>query len=111
MPSATEFSTTPDANSTIGGLSVAENATNPGSLNNVARYLAAVIRDTFDRIPAAGGFVPTTGGSYTGDILRATRGAYLHHAGAAQTDGRVIFLPEGSARPAGSEGLLVFYYV
>lgn len=111
MPSATEFSTTPVANATIGGLSVADNSTNTASINDMLRYMAAVIRDTYDKIPATGGYVPTTGGSYTGDILRATRGAYLHHAGAAQTDGRVIFLPEGSARPAGSEGLLVFYYV
>lgn len=110
MPVATEFSTSPNVNVTIGGIDVGEGCS-PGGINGAIRYVAAVMRDTYDRIPAAGGFVPTTGGSYTGDILRATRGAYLHHAGAAQTDGRVIFLPEGSARPVGSEGLLVFYYV
>lgn len=110
MPVATEFSTTPSVNVTIGGINVGEGCS-PSGLNDATRYIAAVIRDTYDRIPATGAYVPTTGGSYTGDILRSTRGAYLHHAGAAQTDGRVIFLPEGSARPAGSEGLLVFYYV
>lgn len=110
MPSATEFSTTPSVNVTIGGINVGEGCS-PTGINDSIRYIAAVIRDTYDRIPATGSYVPTTGGSYTGDILRSTRGAYLHHAGAAQTDGRVIFLPEGSARPAGSEGLLVFYYV
>jgi len=110
MPSATEFSTTPSVNVTIGGINVGEGCS-PTGINDAIRYIAAVSRDTYDRIPASGGFVPTTGGSFTGDIFRATRGAYLHHAGAAQTDGRVIFLPEGSARPAGSEGLLVFYYV
>ena len=109
MPSATEFSTTPSVNVTIGGINVGEGCP-PTGINDSIRYMAAVIRDTYDRIPATGAYVPTTGGSFTGDILRATRGAYLHHAGAAQTDGRVIFLPEGSARPAGSEGLLVFYY-
>lgn len=111
MPVATEFSTTPSANSTIGGFSVADGSTNTGSINDMLRYMAAVMRDSYDRIPGAGSFLPSTGGTVSGDILRATRGAYLHHAGAAQTDGRVIFLPEGSARPAGSEGLLVFYYV
>lgn len=109
MPSATEFSTSPAVNVTIGGVDVGEGCS-PAGLNNAIRYVAAVIRDTYDRIPATGGYVPTTGGTYTGDIFRSTRGAYLHHAGASQTDGRVIFLPEGSARPAGSEGLVVFYY-
>ena len=109
MPSATEFSTTPSANTTIGGANVAEGCA-PSGLNEAVRYLAAVARDSYDRVPASGGFVPTTGGSYTGDILRSTRGAYLHHAGSGQTDGRVMFLPEGSARPAASEGLVVFYY-
>jgi len=109
MPSASEFSLTPDANVTIGGVNVAEGCS-PGGLNNVERYLAAAMRDTYDKIPAAGTFVPASGGSYTGDIFRATRGAYLHHAGSAQTDGRVMFLPEGSARPTGAEGMVVFYY-
>jgi len=109
MPSATEFSTTPSVNVTIGGINVGEGCS-PEGINNAIRYVAAVIRDTYDRIPATGAFVPTTGGSYTGDILRSTRGAYLHHAGSAQTDGRVMFLPEGSIRPTGSEGLVVFYY-
>lgn len=109
MPVATEFSTTPSENVTIGGTNVAEGCS-PAGINESIRYVAAVMRDTYNRIPATGAFVPTAGGSFTGDILRATRGAYLHHAGASQTDGRVIFLPEGSARPTGSEGLLVFYY-
>lgn len=109
MPSASEFSLTPSANVTIGGTNVAEGCS-PGGLNEAIRYVAAVMRDAYDRIPADGKFVPTTGGSYTGDILRATRGAYLHHAGSAQTDGRVMFLPEGSARPTGAEGMVVFYY-
>lgn len=109
MPSASEFSTTPDANSTIGGMDVSEGCS-PANINGALRYVAAVSRDTLDKIPTVGGFVPTTGGTYTGDILRQGRGAYLHHAGSAQTDGRVMFLPEGSIRPAGSEGLVVFYY-
>lgn len=109
MPSAAEFSTTPSVNVTIGGINVGEDCS-PGGINDAIRYIAAVMRDTFDRIPATGAYVPTTGGTYTGDILRQGRGAFLHHAGSAQIDGRVMFLPEGSARPAGAEGLVVFYY-
>lgn len=109
MPSASEFSTTPGANTTIGGVNVAEDCS-PAGINDAIRYIAAVVRDTADKIPSAGTAMPISGGTFTGDIQRQTRGAYLHHAGAAQTDGRVMFLPEGSARPAGSEGLVVFYY-
>ena len=109
MPSASEFSLTPGANVTIGGVNVAEQC-DPGNLNNAIRYLASVARDTFDRVGGTGTYLLSTGGTLTGDIFRATRGAYLHHAGSAQTDGRVMFLPEGSARPTGAEGMVVFYY-
>jgi hypothetical protein len=110
MPSASEFSTTPSVNVTIGGIDVSEGCS-PAGINGAIRYCAAVMRDTYDRLAGTGAFVPTSGGSFTGDIFRSTRGAYIHHAGAGQTDGRVMYLPEGSARPAGSEGLHVNYYV
>jgi hypothetical protein len=109
MPSASEFSLTPSANVTIGGTNVAEDCS-PGGINDALRYVAAVCRDTFDKIGGVGTYLLSSGGTLTGDIFRSTRGAYLHHAGSAQTDGRVMFLPEGSARPAGSEGMVVFYY-
>jgi len=109
MPSASEFSLTPSANTTIGGTNVAEGCS-PGGINEAIRYMAATMRDTYDRLNITGSYVPTSGGTFTGDIFRSTRGAYLHHAGSGQTDGRVMFQTEGSARPAGSEGLIVFYY-
>jgi len=109
MPSASEFSLTPSANVTIGGTNVAEGCS-PGGLNEAIRYVASVCRDTFDRVGSTGTYLLSTGGTLTGDIFRSTRGAYLHHAGSAQTDGRVMFLPEGSARPTGAEGMVVFYY-
>lgn len=109
MPSASEFSTVPGANTTIGGVNVAEDCS-PAGINDAIRYLAATGRDTFDRLPNSGTSMPISGGVFTGDISRQGRGPYLHHGSAAQTDGRVLFLPEGSARPAGSEGLVVFYF-
>ena len=109
MPSAAEFSTTPDANTTIGGTNVAEGCS-PGGINNVIRYLAAVARDTLDKIPAVGSFMPLSGGSFTGNVTRQGRGAFLHHANAAQTDGQIFFLPDGTARPTAAEGMVVFYY-
>jgi hypothetical protein len=109
MPSASEFSTDPNANTTIGGANVAEDCP-PGGLNNAIRYIAAVVRDTYNNIPVLSNLMPISGGTFTGDIARSGRGAYLHHGSAGSTDGRVIFLPEGSARPAGAEGMIVFYY-
>lgn len=109
MPSASEFSTTPAGNGTIGGTNVGEGCP-PGGLNDALRYMAAAARDSYDRIPAPGAFMPTAGGAFTGDIMRQSRGAYLHHANAAQTSGRVYFLPEGTALPALSEGDVVFFY-
>lgn len=109
MPSAAEFSATPDANTTIGGTNIAEGCS-PGGVNNVIRYLAAAMRDLFDRIPAAGAYVPSSGGSFTGPVTRQGRGAFLHHANSAQTEGAISFLPDGSPRPAAAEGVVVFYY-
>lgn len=109
MPSASEFSTTPASNTTIGGVNVAENCS-PDGINNAIRYLAAAARDSYDRIPDPANFMPKSGGAFNGDILRQSRGAYLHHANGAQGNGQVYFLPEGSARPAAAEGVVVFFY-
>lgn len=109
MPSASEFSTNPDSNVTIGGINVGEGCS-PAGLNNVVRYLAAVARDTYNSTPNTGVFMPFTGGTFSGDIFRLGRGAYLHHSGSGQADGRVYTLPEGSPRPTAAEGMYVFYY-
>lgn len=109
MPSASEFSTDPDANTTIGGKFVGENCS-PEVINNVIRYLAAAARDSYNRIPDPAALMPKAGGTFTGDIVRQGRGGYLHHANASQTNGQVHFLPEGSARPTAAEGVTVFYY-
>lgn len=109
MPSASEFSETPDQNVTIGGVNVGEDCS-PAGINNAIRYVAAVVRTLYNQVQTLAGAMPKTGGTFTGDIAREGRGAYLHHAGSAQTDGRVMFLPEGSPRPTAAEGMLVFYY-
>lgn len=109
MPSASEFSETPDLNTTIGGVNVGEDCS-PAGINNAIRYIAAVVRTLYNQVQTLTGAMPRTGGTFTGDIAREGRGAYLHHAGSAQTDGRVVFLPEGSARPTPAEGMVVFYY-
>jgi len=109
MPSASEFSTDPDANITIGGKYVGENCA-PDVINNAIRYLAAVARDSYNQLPAPGEYLPITGGTLTGNISRAGAGVYLHHADPSLSDGRTYFLPEGSARPAPAPGIVVYYY-
>ena len=109
MASASEFSPTPDENTTIGGVNVAEGCS-PAGLNNVVRYLAAALRSLYDQVQGVAGAMPKSGGTFTGDIVRQGRGGFLHHAGSAQTGGRVHFLPEGSATPSLSEGDVVFFY-
>lgn len=110
MPDPTEFSTNPDENGTIGGSNVAEGCP-PGGLNNAIRYTAAVVRVVYNALPAADEIMLKSGGTFAGDINRQGRGAYLHHANGAQTDGQIFTLPEGSARPAAAEGRIVLYYV
>jgi len=105
----TEFSTDPDDNGTIGGTNVAEGCP-PAGINDALRYVAAMVRLVFDGVPTVGDLMPVAGGTFTGDINRQGRGAYLHHANGAQTDGQIFILPEGSARPAAAEGRLVLYY-
>ena len=110
MPSASEFSTDPNLIDTIGGKSIAENQTATGDINFIIRDMAAAMRSTYDQLQNAGGGMPVTGGTFTGDILRQGRGAYLHHANSSRTGGMVDFLPEGSVRPTPVEGMIVFYY-
>lgn len=109
MPSASEFSTTPGDNTTIGGVNVAEDCA-PSGLNDAIRYLAATARDSYDRIGDPTTLMPKAGGTFTGDIGRSGRGGFLHHANGAQTSGQFYILPEGTARPTAAEGVMVLYY-
>lgn len=109
MPSASEFSLTPAANLTIGGVNVAEDCS-PGGINDAIRYIAAAARDSYDRIPAAGTYMPFTGGAFTGEITRQGQGGYLRFASSSLTNALVYANPEGTARPTAAEGVLVLYY-
>lgn len=109
MPSASEFSTDPASNTTIGGKNVAENCP-PDGLNDVERYLAAAMRSLYDQVQGLSGGMPLSGGSFTGDITRQGQGGYLHWASSSLGNAQAYALPEGSARPTPSEGMLVLYY-
>ena len=109
MPSASEFSITPDENLTIGGFNVAEGCP-PASINNAIRYMAAVARDSYNRLPATGSYLASTGGTITGSIIRSGGGAHFYHARSDLTTGAIWFQQEGSARPTAAEGTVVFYH-
>jgi len=109
MPSASELSATPESNTTIGGVNVGENCS-PGGINNALRYLAAIVRTLYDQVQGFTSGMPFTGGTFTGDIFRQSRGAYRHNASSSHTSGREFYLPEGSALPAGQEGDVVWFY-
>lgn len=104
-----DYSTTPGSNTTIGGVNVGEGCP-PGNLNNAIRQIAADGRQLSDQVSGQGGAMPRTGGAFTGEITRQGQGGYLRFIDSGLTDARVYVLPTGSARPAPTEGTVVFYY-
>lgn len=112
MPSFSEFSTTPASNTTIGGLSSAEDCA-AGNMNDITRYLAACGRSLYDTVAAinVSNYLPLAGGTVIGNITRSGSGVHRYNADATLTSGRTYFLPTGSARPSpAAEGDVIFYY-
>jgi len=107
--SFSDYSTTPASNTTIAGINVAENCP-PGGINNAIRQLMADGKELSNTVSGLGSYLPLSGGTLTGDITRAGQGAYLKHARSDLSDGRVYFLPEGSALPSPAPGTVVFFY-
>lgn len=107
--SFSDYSTTPGANTTVGGVNVGENCP-PANVNNAIRQLAADGKELSDAVDALDAGMPVAGGTFTGNITRQGAGGYLYNAGAAQTGGKVYFLPEGTALPSLAEGDVVFFY-
>lgn len=105
-----DYSTNPDANTSIGGINIAEGCP-AGNMNAGLRRLAADGKILNNTVAALGTYMPASGGAFTGDITRQGRGAYRNNASSTLTDGQDFFLPEGSALPAGAEGRVVYFYV
>lgn len=104
-----DYSTNPDANTSIGGINIAEGCP-AGNMNEALRRLAADGKLLANTVGALGGFMPITGGVFQGEITRQSRGAYRHNNAPALTDAQDFFLPEGSSLPAGAEGRVVYFY-
>jgi hypothetical protein len=107
-----DYSTTPASNTTIGGVSIVEGCA-AGNVNDAIRQLMSDGKalDTTVAAIDTSGFMPKSGGAFTGQITRSGRGGYLHHANSTQSGGKISILTSGSARPSSpSEGDMVFYY-
>ncbi|WP_372732235.1 hypothetical protein [Novosphingobium sp.] len=106
-----DYSSTPSSNTSIAGISIAENSTPLANLNNAIRQLMADAKTFADAAPDTSTLMPKAAGTFSGtEPIYSGRGAYLHHNDSANTTGRVVFLPTGSARPTPAAGLIVFYY-
>ena len=106
-----DYSTTPSANVTIGGVSVAEDCP-PGNLNNAVRQLMAdgkALDSTVSAIDVSA-YLPLAGGTVTANIVRSGKGSHRYNADATLTSGATYFLATGTARPTAAEGVVVFYY-
>jgi hypothetical protein len=104
------YATTAAANTTISGISIAENCA-AANINNAIRQLMADARAFADSAASTAGLMPLSGGAFTGQITRSGSGGYLYNAASAQAGGAVYVLPQGTALPSSpQEGTFVFFY-
>ena len=106
-----DWSTNPALNTTIDGVNIGENCP-PANLNNMGRSIMASVRVMYDGLPVVSDLMPVAGGTFSGTQPKYdSEGAFLHNASSGATSGRVFYLVEGSADPAGlANGDLILYY-
>ena len=106
------YSTTPANNTSLNGISIAENCP-AANVNNALRQLAADGKSLSDTVAAldTSTLMPKAGGAFTGQITRSGAGGYLYNAASAQGGGAVYVYPSGTALPSSpQEGTFVFFY-
>lgn len=106
-----DYSTTPASNTTIGGISVAENCP-AANINNAIRQLMSDAKTFSNGVTnPAGTYMPIVGGAFSGQITLSGAGGYLYNAASAQGGGAVYVLAQGTALPSSpQEGTFVFFY-
>ena len=106
-----DYSTSPGSNTTISGISIAENCP-AANVNNAFRQLMADIKVFYNSANVdTSGLMPKSGGAFTGQITRSGAGGYLYNAASAQGGGAVYVQASGTALPASpQEGTFVFFY-
>lgn len=106
------YSATPASNTSINGISIAENCP-AANVNNALRQLAAdgKVLDTTVAAISTLTLMPKAGGAFTGTITRSGSGGYLYHAAAAQATGPVYTQTVATALPSSpAEGTVVLQY-
>lgn len=110
------WSTTAADNTSIGGVSIAENCP-PSNLNNAQREMMAELRAAFttamdavfaapDLASARAAFavLGTAGGAMMGNITRSGAGPHLYHTTAGFGSGRVFYTAVGAPDPTSLAG-------
>lgn len=105
------YSSTAANNVTLGSINIAEGCA-ASNINNALRQLAADGKELYDTVAAisVSGYMPLTGGAFTGAITRSTAGAFTYYASSSLTSGAEYVQPAASALPSPAEGVKVFQY-
>jgi hypothetical protein len=106
------YSLTPSANLSINGINIAEGCP-AANANDAIRQLMSDGRALSDTVNAinVSGYMPLSGGAFTGSITRSGAGGYWYHAGATQSTAPVYTQPSATALPSSpAEGTVVLQY-
>ena len=107
-----DYSTTPGNNTSIEGINVGEGCP-AANVNNAIRQLmadGAALQAQVNGINVSG-YMPKTGGAFTGDITRNSAGGYWYHVGSTQSKAPVYTQPVANALPSSpAEGTVVLQY-
>lgn len=106
-----DWSATAANNTAIDGINIAEGCP-PGNLNGMGRSIMAAVRVMYDDLPSVAGYMPVSGGTFSGtQPIYTGRGAFLHHNTASYTSGRIFVQASGGSTPSGmvSGDLLLTY--
>lgn len=100
------YSLTPASNVTIGGQSIAEGTTSPGTLNLAVRQLMSDGRELSDDVAAINlsTYAPLAAPVFTGQPTYSGRGGFLHHNNASNASGKITVQASGGAVPTMSNG-------
>jgi hypothetical protein len=104
-----DYSTDPNANTTIAGIQIGENCP-AANLNNAIRQIMADVKAAMTPSGGTVDYVTANGGVFTGNPTLQGQGGYLHNAG-PQAGGSVYLVPQGGAMPGGLvDGDQVLFY-
>lgn len=105
-----DYSTTAASNTSIAGISIAENCP-AANINNAIRQLMADAKTFSNSSPSTSGLMPKSGGAFTGSITRSGGGSYLYWSSSSLSGGICYVQTSATALPSSpAEGTVVFQY-